>query len=691
MIRAWRLPRNQRNANAAPVKRALAACVVLAPERERADPERHVDEAEQRRVGRHQAAAAHRRRDATTSAGGSDAPPLPGAGLRRRASSGSTAPACSHSELPRPRALARRSRRRIRSAARLAAFFAGAPDDFADVELELDDGLLRRLRARRCARVPRGEVVTYGELAALAGAPGRGARGRDVLRPQPALAVRSLPPRRRRRTGSAPSARSASTTSAGCSRSRVSFSDELRDELASIAPRRRCCRLAELSALCHAAGVWHLRGRGELAVHLDLASAGRGAARLQRSCASSASAREIRTYRRDGVRPRDALPAPRRRRRRRGGALPRGGRALGARLAPLRAAAQARRRPLLLPRRLPARARCSAAGALSGPRAPHLELRASEPRGRASCSPSVAARGGRRAAASPSGATPRGRLREVGRDDRRPARARRRRARPRSGSTSTPSSRRRARRQTGSRTPTRRTSSAPCRPPSASSRRSGSSTLDALPGKLARDRGAAAAAPGALARRARGEVPAADHEGGGPPPHGRAAAARRVAELAEPRGAGRGSSAGRAPPLSPHARTRWRRTGSESGASGRGPRGAEYLARSQRFQAIATRYSARPRRRCRVHALAFGARDDAVRGAARAAGRDQRPRRRRRDPRLGPAGDDAAARGRRSGPSSSRRSAGSRTRSSPRPRSGACSTSSRASRPSTTTTRSRRA
>jgi methylated-DNA-[protein]-cysteine S-methyltransferase len=56
-------------------------------------------------------------------------------------------------------------------AGRLAAFFAGAADDFADVELEYDDGFYgdcqRALRA-----VPRGEVVTYGELAALAGRPG---------------------------------------------------------------------------------------------------------------------------------------------------------------------------------------------------------------------------------------------------------------------------------------------------------------------------------------------------------------------------------------------------------------------------------------------------------------------------------------------------------------------------------------
>jgi methylated-DNA-[protein]-cysteine S-methyltransferase len=56
---------------------------------------------------------------------------------------------------------------------RVRAFFAGADDDFADVELDLEE--LPEFH-RRCAAalrtVPRGEVVTYGELAALAGAPG---------------------------------------------------------------------------------------------------------------------------------------------------------------------------------------------------------------------------------------------------------------------------------------------------------------------------------------------------------------------------------------------------------------------------------------------------------------------------------------------------------------------------------------
>jgi O-6-methylguanine DNA methyltransferase len=56
-------------------------------------------------------------------------------------------------------------------AGRLAAFFAGAADDFADVELEYDDGFYGDC-ARALRAVPRGEVVTYGELAALAGRPG---------------------------------------------------------------------------------------------------------------------------------------------------------------------------------------------------------------------------------------------------------------------------------------------------------------------------------------------------------------------------------------------------------------------------------------------------------------------------------------------------------------------------------------
>ena len=78
-----------------------------------------------------------------------------------------------HSELPRPRAqsgLRAGSEQALSLAARLQAFFAGRPDDFADVPLVLPDGF-HGACARALRAVPRGEVVTYGELAALAGRP----------------------------------------------------------------------------------------------------------------------------------------------------------------------------------------------------------------------------------------------------------------------------------------------------------------------------------------------------------------------------------------------------------------------------------------------------------------------------------------------------------------------------------------
>jgi cell division protein WhiA len=77
----------------------------------------------------------------------------------------------------------------------------------------------------------------------------------------------------------------------------MSFSDDVRNELAAIEPKRRCDRLAELSALLHSAGRLHLRGGGDVSVHLDLASpaAARRAFSLLRSFGVSS---EIRTYRR---------------------------------------------------------------------------------------------------------------------------------------------------------------------------------------------------------------------------------------------------------------------------------------------------------------------------------------------------------------------------------------------------------
>jgi DNA-binding protein WhiA len=50
------------------------------------------------------------------------------------------------------------------------------------------------------------------------------------------------------------------------------LSEDLRNELAAIAPQADCDRLAELSGLFHVAGSVHLRGRGNVDVHLDLVS-----------------------------------------------------------------------------------------------------------------------------------------------------------------------------------------------------------------------------------------------------------------------------------------------------------------------------------------------------------------------------------------------------------------------------------
>ena len=56
---------------------------------------------------------------------------------------------------------------------RLAGFFAGEADDFRDVPIDLDWATpFQRAVADALRAVPRGAVVSYGELAALAGRPG---------------------------------------------------------------------------------------------------------------------------------------------------------------------------------------------------------------------------------------------------------------------------------------------------------------------------------------------------------------------------------------------------------------------------------------------------------------------------------------------------------------------------------------
>ena len=152
----------------------------------------------------------------------------------------------------------------------------------------------------------------------------------------------------------------------------LTLSDDLRSELAAIAPKRGCCRLAEVSALFHSAGSVHLRGRGEISLHLDLATSGiarRGFSLLRELGIHS----EIRTYSRRSfdratryqLHVTGDEPAL--------GLLVEAG-VLDARHAPLE-------RP---PKRVVGRACCRGAylrgallggGSLSGPRRPHLELR----------------------------------------------------------------------------------------------------------------------------------------------------------------------------------------------------------------------------------------------------------------------------------------------------------------------------
>jgi hypothetical protein len=158
----------------------------------------------------------------------------------------------------------------------------------------------------------------------------------------------------------------------------VSLSEDLRNELAAIAPRSECDRLAELSGLFHFAGSVHLRGRGEVTVHLDVADSAvaRRAFSLLRSFEVAS---EIRTYQRhafDGATRYQLHVAGDERALQ---VLHEAG-VLSARLTPLDTP----------PRRVVARSCCRGAyvrgallggGSLSGPRSPHLELRSAEPEG----------------------------------------------------------------------------------------------------------------------------------------------------------------------------------------------------------------------------------------------------------------------------------------------------------------------
>ncbi len=77
----------------------------------------------------------------------------------------------------------------------------------------------------------------------------------------------------------------------------MTTSEDVREELAQIAPVRECDRLAELSALFHSAGSLHLRAYGAWALHLDVAS-GAVARRAFALLRDEGIRSEIRTYRR---------------------------------------------------------------------------------------------------------------------------------------------------------------------------------------------------------------------------------------------------------------------------------------------------------------------------------------------------------------------------------------------------------
>jgi methylated-DNA-[protein]-cysteine S-methyltransferase len=74
-------------------------------------------------------------------------------------------------ELPRPGVPAGKEAHPLTE--RFARFFAGERDDFLDVEIDLDEATpFQRAVAEALRRIPYGEVITYGELAAVAGHPG---------------------------------------------------------------------------------------------------------------------------------------------------------------------------------------------------------------------------------------------------------------------------------------------------------------------------------------------------------------------------------------------------------------------------------------------------------------------------------------------------------------------------------------
>ena len=389
MIRACRLARNQSSEKAARRRPRRRRAWWSVPSASASTPQGHVDVAEERGVRPHQSAALHRPRRYNIPL---VTPKLvqyeaPGWGIGELWLEGDrvvwcgAAPSVAGRVRFRGHGRGRPGPRPRRDGSRRSS--RARPTTSPTSSSTSTTGSTATARGR-CAPCPRGEVVTYGELAALAGRPGAAraagtfcARNRfapfvPCHRVVAAGGIGSFgslgvelqaPPARARRC------RSLTTCATSSPRS---------------LPRRRCCSLAELSALFHSAGTWHLRGHGELAVHLDLASARPPRGARSRCCAASASTRRsARTAARPSTAPRaTSCTSPSTR--------------VPPRCCARRACCRARGAPLERPpKRVVGRSCCRGAylrgallgaGSLSGPRAPHLELRAASAGRRAASS-----------------------------------------------------------------------------------------------------------------------------------------------------------------------------------------------------------------------------------------------------------------------------------------------------------------
>ena len=273
---------------------------------------------------------------------------------------------------------------------------------------------------RRCARSRTARRRRYGEVAALAGHPNAQRAVGLGLRGEPLRAVRAVPPRGRRPTGSARTARSGRSTSGGCWSSRVSFSEDVRSRAGAGSRRSASAtgsRSSRRSSTSPAGCTCSAAARSRCT---SISPARRSRGGRSRCCARSASAPRSAptaggrsggrratssTSRRAGARSRCSG----RRRRRRAASR----RATGRRGACVGRA--------LLPARRTCAARCSRPGSVSAPPSPHLEVR-SESREGAEAVADGRGRRGRRAARRRSARDHVGRLREGNRPDRRRAR-----------------------------------------------------------------------------------------------------------------------------------------------------------------------------------------------------------------------------------------------------------------------------